>query len=130
MASSPYSTAYFLPLDLLSAVPSNLHVSSAELRASVSTDASEGPDGRHKVWRCIKSVSSLHLYKPLSPTAANALRTLSAGLEQVLERLEGELGSFSLSECMHRSRECQLANVPTGSSLLRRRGLVLTVSRT
>jgi hypothetical protein len=130
MDSSPYSTACSLPPDFLSAVRSNLHVSSTELRASVSTDASEGSDGRHKVWRCIKAVSSLHLYRPLSPAADRALRTLSEGLEQVCERLEGELGSFSLSECMHRSRECKLASVPTGSSLFRRRGLVVTVSRT
>lgn len=128
MASSPDSTASSLPYDFLSAVPSKLHIPSTELRVSVST--SEGPDKRHKVWRCLKAVSSLHLYRPLSPTAAKALRTLSAGLEQVCERLEGELDSFSLSECMHRTRECKLATVPTGSSLLRRRGLGLAVSRT
>lgn len=115
--------------DFLCEMHCSAPVFSPELRVSMSTDTSEGPHMRRKVWKGAKAASCLYLYRPLSPDKAAALGRLSAGLEPLYELLEGEMEAFSLLECKSKTQNCQLAAAPTGSSLLKRRGLALTVSR-
>lgn len=95
----------------------------------MSTDTSEGPDGRRKVWKGLKAASNPYLYRQLSPGTASDLKVLSAGLGPLYERLEAEIEFFSLLESRTRTRDCVLAAAPTGESLLRSRGLLLPVTR-
>ena len=100
-----------------------------ELRASVSTDGSEGTESRRKPWPPSDSSHYLHLYTPLSAPCTATLISLSGSLPRLVDQLDEEIEAFSLSECSHKQRDCQLAAAPSGSSLLKRRGVTLTLAR-
>lgn len=105
----------------------------SELRTSISTNASDLPPAlitnpRHKQRRPILKPSQAQCFQPLNSTETAQLTSTVARLKDLYEQLEEEIEPYCIRECMPKLRECKLASVPAASSLMRRRGLAVSLA--
>lgn len=105
----------------------------SESRISISTNNSDSPKTilvkpRRKQRPSLLSNAAMKHWQPMDPAQALAISQVMDRLNDVCERLEEEIEPFSIRECKPATRACQLAARPAASSLMKRRGVVMTLN--